>query len=957
MMISRGQFTDWFGLSRPVQRAFTGMLAVAAIAISACGGSGSPSNFQASATSPASSTTLQSIAPTGAFGAGTPLASNDIDSRAASLSAAVNASPLIAAGTSLERWRAYDFSFTSSAAIANPGTVNLSATFTGPGNAKLTIPAFYTSNNTWIVRFSPTVTGSWSYATSSTVSSLTAKTGTFNSVANTNPLVRGLRQIDPANKRHFIWEDGSRNYLLGYELDYLASLSLGDPTIANTKKLVDMVAANGFTEILMAAYAELTTWAPGSVSTGSNPTAKFANDYGPPSVYPFEQKAGGRFDYTKPIQAYWDNLDKVVEYIHEKGLSTHFYLRMQYNKYENTDLHRIPNSGTADEVAYLKYIVSRYQAYPSIIFSYEKEMTSKPASEITSSINLISSFDAYKRLKTAHDAQKVNYDPVQNVAVDFITDQMRPATYAQALLIRQYKDAPFYDAEISYQSRLNPLTNQLENTYDGGTNSAESVFDKVMEVAMTGGYIAYYYSHHAWDVMEFNEVPRNIAYYSNLSKFMTSTNWFKMNPKDQLLGSGAQGKHCLADEGSSYIVYLARNQTSATLQVNGVAAGATLSGKWVNMLTGASVAVANVGNGTVALTKPTGWTEPAMLSLQTNAAAGGNKPPNVNAGADQTSSLLSVQVSGTVSDDGLPAGAALSQNWTLDSGPALATVSFANPTALSTTATFSAPGTYVLRLTGRDTLLSAFDVLTVTVGAANKAPVISAGSDVQLPLIGEVNLGGSATDDGLPLGGAYNEAWTMLSGPAPVVFNTPNRANGGTVRFSQAGVYVLRLTVSDGALTSTDDVTYTVAAAPPIGGTGLTGSYFNNVNLTAPAVFTRNDPGVNFTWGTGSPDARIAADNFSVRWTGFVKAPVTGTYTFYVSSNDGNRLTIGTTAITNTWTSGVKDVNGTIALTAGQSYPITLDFFEAVGSATVSLSWSHPSQPTRVVIPATQLSP
>jgi hypothetical protein len=36
-------------------------------------------------------------------------------------------------------------------------------------------------------------------------------------------------------------------------------------------------------------------------------------------------------------------------------------------------------------------------------------------------------------------------------------------------------------------------------------------------------------------------------------------------------------------------------------------------------------------------------------------------------------------------------------NWSMVSGPG--TVTFANPAALSTTATFSIPGTYVLRLT------------------------------------------------------------------------------------------------------------------------------------------------------------------------------------------------------------------------------------------------------------------
>ena len=50
------------------------------------------------------------------------------------------------------------------------------------------------------------------------------------------------------------------------------------------------------------------------------------------------------------------------------------------------------------------------------------------------------------------------------------------------------------------------------------------------------------------------------------------------------------------------------------------------------------------------------------------------------------------------------------------SGPG--TVTFANPAALSTTATFSAAGTYVLRLSVSDSLLTATDDVTVVVTAA-----------------------------------------------------------------------------------------------------------------------------------------------------------------------------------------------------------------------------------------------
>jgi hypothetical protein len=77
-------------------------------------------------------------------------------------------------------------------------------------------------------------------------------------------------------------------------------------------------------------------------------------------------------------------------------------------------------------------------------------------------------------------------------------------------------------------------------------------------------------------------------------------------------------------------------------------------------------------------------------------------------------------LSGTVTDDGLPAPPALTITWTRTSGPG--TVTFANASAASTTATFSATGVYVLRLTASDGALSAFDEMQVTVNGGTATP-------------------------------------------------------------------------------------------------------------------------------------------------------------------------------------------------------------------------------------------
>jgi len=148
--------------------------------------------------------------------------------------------------------------------------------------------------------------------------------------------------------------------------------------------------------------------------------------------------------------------------------------------------------------------------------------------------------------------------------------------------------------------------------------------------------------------------------------------------------------------------------------------------------------------------------------------------------------------------------------------------------------------------------------------------------------------------------------------------------------------------------------TFTASTVPV--GVGLQGYYFNNKNFTG-TVVTRLDPTVDFNWGTGVPVAGIAADTFSVRWTGQVRAKVTGTHTFFTTSDDGVRLFVNNVQVINNWTDhSATENSGTIALTAGQLYDIRMEFYENGGQAVAGLSWSAPGV-AKEVIPRANLYP
>ncbi|MEJ2559487.1 MAG: Ig-like domain-containing protein, partial [Anaerolineae bacterium] len=92
-----------------------------------------------------------------------------------------------------------------------------------------------------------------------------------------------------------------------------------------------------------------------------------------------------------------------------------------------------------------------------------------------------------------------------------------------------------------------------------------------------------------------------------------------------------------------------------------------------------------------------------------------NQVPSVNAGPDQTIFFPnSANLNGIVTDDGLPdPPGAVTTTWSQVSGPSMAT--FADASAVATTASFSEVGSYVLRLTADDGEFSASDEVTIMV--------------------------------------------------------------------------------------------------------------------------------------------------------------------------------------------------------------------------------------------------
>jgi beta-glucosidase len=149
---------------------------------------------------------------------------------------------------------------------------------------------------------------------------------------------------------------------------------------------------------------------------------------------------------------------------------------------------------------------------------------------------------------------------------------------------------------------------------------------------------------------------------------------------------------------------------------------------------------------------------------------------------------------------------------------------------------------------------------------------------------------------------------------------------------------------------------------------GLTGEYFPYSNwdgkrhqsreLTYPSsgemvgdipanpkpLFTRVDPKIDFNWREGSPRIDLKDDDFGARWTGFISAPVSGTY--QVGAFGLNAFDV---YVDGKHVAGRNNIHeaahayAPVRMEAGKLYPVRVEFHEYVGDAQIKLEWSRPN--------------
>jgi hypothetical protein len=166
----------------------------------------------------------------------------------------------------------------------------------------------------------------------------------------------------------------------------------------------------------------------------------------------------------------------------------------------------------------------------------------------------------------------------------------------------------------------------------------------------------------------------------------------------------------------------------------------------------------------------------------------------------------------------------------------------------------------------------------------------------------------------------------------------PPTVHTGTIVLS-AGWHTVRVEYYNRTLGGTARLTFLPDSSYP----DWKGEYFDNQTLAGTPVLTRNDSSINFDWGTGSPDAPVPPDHFSVRWTRTLLF-IAGRWRFTTTTDDGVRVWVDSTPVIDQWVDQPPTVHtGEIDLTGG-SHLVKMEYYENAGGAVARLTFA-PAMP------------
>jgi hypothetical protein len=237
------------------------------------------------------------------------------------------------------QWSVHELRFEAANDVPNAYVATrFDARFTSPAGEVFSVPGFFDGGRTFRIRFTPTRIGRWTYATSSSEPSLDGRSGSFEATPP-GAGAHGFLRRDRDNPHHFVWDDGTRYWMLGQTYYELISNARNSEA---WRKSIDENRRAGINKIRFRLHIK-------TCATQDNP-------------FPCDQWWLGDKDHLD--LRHFQALDRIVEYLAGNGMVADLL---------PFDSAAVSYGTPEQDERFLRYVVARYAAYPNVIWCVTNE--------------------------------------------------------------------------------------------------------------------------------------------------------------------------------------------------------------------------------------------------------------------------------------------------------------------------------------------------------------------------------------------------------------------------------------------------------------------------------------------------------------------------------------------------------------------------------------------------------
>lgn len=349
----------------------------------------------------------------------------------------------------MRQFEVFELRFAAPAPKDSDVQVNLSAVFTCEGKSKR-VKGFYAGNCTYIIRFLPVKCGVYTWETEGIISEKGEE-----QCECALPQKHGLVEAEGV---HFRYKDNTLYQPFGTTVYALAhqSRELIDTTLNTLKQ-------SPFNKVRFCLFPK-----------------HYDFNHNEPTYYAFEKK-GEKWDVHKPVFAFWEAFEEILQRLDNMGIQADLILFHPYDRWGFSTMDK------EDCLVYLDYLLRRFSAYPNLWWSLANEYDLMEHYSIEDFVQFglfVKDNDPYGHLLSNHNCfgywdfkrPEVTHCCIQDVNVCEVPE-----------LQREYKKPVVFD-ECRYEGNI---------AHNWGNISAKEMVHRFWSAMTYGGYCTHgetYYS-------------------------------------------------------------------------------------------------------------------------------------------------------------------------------------------------------------------------------------------------------------------------------------------------------------------------------------------------------------------------------------------------------------------------------------------------------------------------------